>query len=366
MQPNTTLIAFTDGLVERRGEIIDTGLARLRDDRHGPAASPRRPAEHARTRTRIRGPPRRHRDRGYPMAELDGRAAHDGGDRHARRSVGRSDRDPLAASSTALTRRSLVAAVASITAQRPQRLIFDLTGLSFMDSAGIAVLINTARKTSVVSTQPVPDHPARAGSHRPRRRAPDRIVTSARRFPCRAESVAAARHFIRDVLQEPSTRARGSRRTDDLRARHQLRATRAQRFRAGDPRLARRDPRRGERQRAGPADAAVPHAPGALGTRSAASSKSSRLPGARFHRPTESSSGSRCRRTLARASGRLSPLPRAATRASRRLNPRPTLGPLRAHRARSSTALAVKRPSRRSSSAPARSICIALTLMIAG
>ncbi len=28
--PSTTLIAFTDGLVERRGEIIDTGLARLR------------------------------------------------------------------------------------------------------------------------------------------------------------------------------------------------------------------------------------------------------------------------------------------------------------------------------------------------
>ena len=29
VQPHTTLIAFTDGLVERRGEIIDTGLARL-------------------------------------------------------------------------------------------------------------------------------------------------------------------------------------------------------------------------------------------------------------------------------------------------------------------------------------------------
>jgi serine phosphatase RsbU (regulator of sigma subunit) len=28
--PNATLVAFTDGLVERRGEIIDTGLARLR------------------------------------------------------------------------------------------------------------------------------------------------------------------------------------------------------------------------------------------------------------------------------------------------------------------------------------------------
>jgi serine phosphatase RsbU (regulator of sigma subunit) len=31
VNPDTTLIAFTDGLVERRGEIIDTGLARLRD-----------------------------------------------------------------------------------------------------------------------------------------------------------------------------------------------------------------------------------------------------------------------------------------------------------------------------------------------
>ena len=32
VQPNTTLIAFTDGLVERRGEILDIGLARLRDE----------------------------------------------------------------------------------------------------------------------------------------------------------------------------------------------------------------------------------------------------------------------------------------------------------------------------------------------
>lgn len=29
--PNSTLVAFTDGLVERRGEILDTGLARLQD-----------------------------------------------------------------------------------------------------------------------------------------------------------------------------------------------------------------------------------------------------------------------------------------------------------------------------------------------
>jgi serine phosphatase RsbU (regulator of sigma subunit) len=29
--PNATLVAFTDGLVERRDEVVDTGLARLRD-----------------------------------------------------------------------------------------------------------------------------------------------------------------------------------------------------------------------------------------------------------------------------------------------------------------------------------------------
>jgi serine phosphatase RsbU (regulator of sigma subunit) len=28
--PNSTLVAFTDGLVERRGEVLDVGLARLR------------------------------------------------------------------------------------------------------------------------------------------------------------------------------------------------------------------------------------------------------------------------------------------------------------------------------------------------
>ena len=31
VRQNTTLLAFTDGLVERRGEVLDTGLARLRD-----------------------------------------------------------------------------------------------------------------------------------------------------------------------------------------------------------------------------------------------------------------------------------------------------------------------------------------------
>jgi serine phosphatase RsbU (regulator of sigma subunit) len=37
MPPSATLIAFTDGLVERRGEILDVGLERLRDMATGPA-----------------------------------------------------------------------------------------------------------------------------------------------------------------------------------------------------------------------------------------------------------------------------------------------------------------------------------------
>jgi anti-sigma B factor antagonist len=41
-------------------------------------------------------------------------------------------------------------AVASITAERPERLIFDLSGLRFMDSAGIAVLLDAARKVNAV------------------------------------------------------------------------------------------------------------------------------------------------------------------------------------------------------------------------
>jgi len=41
--------------------------------------------------------------------------------------------------------------VASITADRPRRLIFDLSELSFMDSAGIAVLIGAASKVQEIA-----------------------------------------------------------------------------------------------------------------------------------------------------------------------------------------------------------------------
>jgi anti-anti-sigma factor len=43
--------------------------------------------------------------------------------------------------------------VASIPSQPAQRLIFDLTGLRFMDSAGIAVLLGAAAKASSVSVR---------------------------------------------------------------------------------------------------------------------------------------------------------------------------------------------------------------------
>jgi anti-anti-sigma factor len=46
---------------------------------------------------------------------------------------------------------SLEERLASIPPQTAQRLIFDLTGLRFMDSAGIAVLIGAAAQASSVS-----------------------------------------------------------------------------------------------------------------------------------------------------------------------------------------------------------------------
>jgi anti-anti-sigma factor len=40
--------------------------------------------------------------------------------------------------------------VASVAAKRPERIVFDLGGLRFMDSAGIAVLLGAAAKAGVV------------------------------------------------------------------------------------------------------------------------------------------------------------------------------------------------------------------------
>jgi anti-sigma B factor antagonist len=45
---------------------------------------------------------------------------------------------------------TLEATLASLTAARPGRLVFDLTGLRFMDSAGIAVLVGAATRVGAV------------------------------------------------------------------------------------------------------------------------------------------------------------------------------------------------------------------------
>jgi anti-sigma B factor antagonist len=45
---------------------------------------------------------------------------------------------------------ALSARLEPITARQPERVIFDLSGLRFMDSAGIAVLVGTARTVKTV------------------------------------------------------------------------------------------------------------------------------------------------------------------------------------------------------------------------
>jgi anti-sigma B factor antagonist len=49
---------------------------------------------------------------------------------------------------------SLNAAVATITATPPSRLTFDLAGLRFIDSAGLAVLVSAAARTTVSVRNP--------------------------------------------------------------------------------------------------------------------------------------------------------------------------------------------------------------------
>ena len=50
----------------------------------------------------------------------------------------------------------LKASVASVTASQPERIIFDLSDLSYIDSAGIAVLLSAATECAVRLRDPSP------------------------------------------------------------------------------------------------------------------------------------------------------------------------------------------------------------------
>src|SRR5262249_6635885 len=113
------------------------------------ATGARRPDRAARARSLHRGPSRRHRDCGDPMAELDA-------DRPAEALIEmRTDESgaPIIAVSGELDMSNagkLDAAVDSLVAKDPERLVFDLSGLRFMDSAGIAVLLGAAGKVAEI------------------------------------------------------------------------------------------------------------------------------------------------------------------------------------------------------------------------
>ena len=242
---NATLVAFTDGLVERRGEVLDVGLARLRDAATGPLALDDLLA--ARARARLRGPPRRHGYCGDPMAELEGDGRRRGVDRDAGRSERRALVTPCRAISTSQTRvRWRRSSLPRSRRSAPTALIFDLSGLRFMDSAGIAVLIGAAasQRSCIYAT--------------PRRRAArgraDRTRAFCRSsrdqslgFRCRPEAVTAARRSC-GMCWASHARDRGGRRADGW-SWPPTASAREHRFELASTRPA--DPRRGARHRAG-------------------------------------------------------------------------------------------------------------------
>ena len=121
---------------------------------------------------------------------------------------------------------SLEAAVAPIAAEHPERLVFDLSRLRFMDSAGIAVLVGVAAKVNTVQLRE-PSRPCGAWSSSPASPASFRSSRDERRQISLPARVGTRRAPIRTRRPARSAaRARRSRRADGHRAGHQLRAAR--------------------------------------------------------------------------------------------------------------------------------------------
>ena len=150
--PDGTLLAYTDGLFERRGESPDEGLARLRAAATGYALA-RRPARRPAAGTHARRRSRRHGDPGGEMALVEGddgargaveeRATQSGA---SRRRAHRRDRHLQCR--RARRERSIVSST-----REAKPLVVDLTQLEFMDSSGIAMLLRAAGRVGTIEVR---------------------------------------------------------------------------------------------------------------------------------------------------------------------------------------------------------------------
>ena len=144
-----TLVVFTDGLVERRGEIIDVGLQRLRETAGRSHCLARRPPRGPDREPAARRPRRRHRDPWSAMDELDPSAEATG---TAEVTTGR-DGVPvirLAGEIDMSNVDALRVVIDPVIESGPERVDFDLAALEFMDSSGIALLLRVAAKARTV------------------------------------------------------------------------------------------------------------------------------------------------------------------------------------------------------------------------
>ena len=152
--PHAILIAYTDGLVERRGELLDDGPRAAAPDRRLRTPVARSAGGKPRTCPAGGGAQRRYCDRGDPMADLS---------QPAELRVETSNEQPgvavvsVSGELDVSNAETLESAIAQVCEGRPEELVFDLRELSFMDSAGIAVLLGGARRVpSVRLRDPTP------------------------------------------------------------------------------------------------------------------------------------------------------------------------------------------------------------------
>ncbi len=187
-------LAYTDGLVERRGQLLDVGLDDLRRSvigsepfaGSGPLRRGRRPD------TGRLG--RRHRHLGAPMAAV--------GDSGSATVEGRRDSSGVLTLSIAgeldlASVESVHEAIEEAVNGNPERIVFDLGGVTFMDSSGIAMMLQVSKRVGNVESSQ--RHAHRAQGHRSdgtRRGTRARTVTIRRSFGLNRRSVAASRQFV--------------------------------------------------------------------------------------------------------------------------------------------------------------------------